>query len=184
MKKKLFLSLLVLGFPLVLFAQDIKKPVKPSTKTTEKVSFTAGNTRSPFMSKEDVYKIEAAKKAEKLEQAEAARLEKERLEKERQEMLRKQILCEELKRHPSRVIRESIQIDGILGKDAIVNGEVVPKGKKIAIQLKDTEKAKLSEMEECGFNTKDNKVKVVSVTSDSVWFVYKGERFQVKLLLL
>ena len=47
-----------------------------------------------------------------------------------------------------------------MGRDAIVNGQVLSIGNKIL------------------------GAKVVTVTDDAVWFVYKGERFQVKLPLL
>ena len=192
MKKKLFLSLLVLGLPLVLLAQNTATGIKKAGQLpVKKVSFN-GAAKSPFMSQKEIDAIEARKEAEQKrindEIVAKRKAEQEAIERAQ----RKQMLCEELKRYPSRIIRKGIQIDGILGKDAIVNGQVVSRGTKIDVQLKntkvkltDTEEIEVSKlMEECGFNTKKLKVKVVDVTDNSVWFVYKGERFQVKLPLL
>jgi len=190
MKKKLLLSLLVLGFPLVLLAEDTATSTKAAeVLPVKKVTFNAGtNTKSPFMSQAEVDKLAADKKAAILAAQEKERIEKERLEKERAEMLRKQILCDELKRHPSRIVSGNIKVDGIMGKDAIVNGSVVSQGKKITVTLVDVkEKGKemlVKDIEYCGLKTKNLKIKVVSVKDDSVWLVYKGERFQVKLPLM
>ena len=71
-----------------------------------------------------------------------------------------QILEEEIRRYPARAVMYKIRVDGILGREAIVNGEVVGIGSKVL------------------------GAKVVSITDDSVWFTYKGQRFQRKLPLL
>ena len=92
----------------------------------------------------------AAEEAERKRQA----------EEERKRLLQQKILEEEIRRHPARAVMYKIRVDGILGKEAIVNGEVVGIGSKIL------------------------GAKVVSITDDAVWFTYKGERFQRKLPLM
>ncbi len=183
MKKKLLLSLLVLGIPLFLFAQEAKTEVKAvPVAPAKKVEFkTSKNTKSPFISKEEAFKIEAAKEAERLAELKRLQEEKERIEKERQEALRKKILCDELKRHPSRIISKSVKLDGIMGSDAIINGKVASKGSELAVKLKDTEKAKVQEIEECGFDINNIKVKVIKVKSSSAVLAYQGERFKVAM---
>ena len=95
--------------------------------------------------------------------------------------MRNKILCDETKRHPARAVEKNIHLDGIMGRDAIINGQVLSKGSKFTVPV-----TIAKDLESCdfNFNPKKYKVKVVSVTSDSVWLVYKGERFQVKLPLL
>lgn len=157
MKNKLFLTLVILGLPLIINAQNIDKAVKQLP--AKKVAFNAGK-RNPFLSKEEVFKIETMKKEEQ-RRLEAQRLEEIRkAREEREALLRKKMLEEEMRLHPSREVRDKLKIDGILGRDAIVNGQVVSIGQKIL------------------------GAKVVAVTDSSVWFVYKGERFQVKLPLM
>jgi hypothetical protein len=162
MKKKLLLTLLILGMPLILSAQKTRGiESKPGNQVllAKRVSFNASK-RNPFLSKEEVFKIEEMRKAE-IRRLELKRLEEIRkAEEERKRLLQQQILEEELRRHPSREVSDKIKIDGIMGRDAIVNGQVLSIGNKIL------------------------GAKVVAVTDDAVWFVYKGERFQVKLPLL
>lgn len=158
MKKKLFLSFIILGLPLILLAQNVNTKAAGQL-SVKKVAFNTTN-RNPFLSKEEVFKIETMKREEQ-RRLEVQKLEEIRkAEEERLALLRKKLLEEELRRHPSREIKDKIKIDGILGKDAIINGEVVSIGNKIL------------------------GAKVVAVTDSSVWFLYKGERFQVKLPLL
>jgi len=158
MKKILLFCFIISGIPLILSAHNVNtKAVGQISRG--KVSFNAGK-RNPFLSKEEVFKIEAMKR-EELRRLETQRLaEIRKAEEERLALLRKQLLEEELRRHPSREVRDKIKVDGILGRDAIINGQVVSIGNKIL------------------------GAKVVSVTGESVWFVYKGERFEVKLPLL
>ena len=125
----------------------------------KKVSFIP-SIRNPFLSKEETLKLEQMKKAQKRREEEEA-AERERLARlERERLLKEQILREELARYPARAIMYKINVDGILGNEAIVNGEVVSVGSKIM------------------------GAKVVSITDESVWFVYKGQRFERKLPLL
>ncbi len=183
MKKKLLLSLVVLGIPLFLFAQEAKTEVKAAAiAPAKKVEFkTSKDTKSPFISKEEALKIEAKKRADELERIKKEQEEKERIEREREEALRKKILCDELKRHPSRIISKSVKLNGIMGSDAIINGKVVSKGSELAVKLKDTEKAKVQEIEECGFDINNIKVKVIKVKSSSAVLAYEGERFKVAM---
>ncbi len=132
---------------------------KQKNIAVKKVSFNPGR-RNPFLSKEEVIKIEQMRKAEQRRLA-AEEAERQRLaEEERKRLLQQQILEEELRRYPARAIMYKIRVDGIMGREAIVNGEVVGIGAKVL------------------------GAKVVSITDDSVWFVYKGQRFQRKLPLL
>ena len=158
MKRILLFIMIIIGLPLILLAQNINTKAAGQLPL-KKVSFNA-TSRNPFLSKEEVFKIEAMKKAEQ-RRLEAQRLaEIQKAEEERLAILRKQLLEEELRRHPSREIRDKITVDGILGTDAIVNGQVISIGNKIL------------------------GAKVISVTGESVWFVYKGERFEVKMPLM
>lgn len=183
MKKKLLLSLLVLGIPLFLFAQDAKTTAKAIPATTvKKVTFDVNtDTKSPFMSKEEALKLEAARKAAIQAEIDAQNAARIAWEIQQKEIMRKKILCDETKRHPARAVEKNIHLDGIMGRDAIINGQVLSKGSKFTVPV-----TIAKDLESCDFNfdPKKYKVKVVSVTSDSVWLVYKGERFQVKLPLL
>jgi len=176
MNKKIICLFIMLAIPFAAFAQE-----KANTEAKEKeakaapaqaqaqaqaqkvevkrVSFNP-TKRNPFLSKEEVLKIEQMRKAERRRLEEEA-AERERLAREeRKRRLQEQILKEELERYPARAVMYKITIDGILGKEAIVNGEVVGVGAKVL------------------------GAKVVAITDDSVWFVYKGQRFERKLPLL
>lgn len=146
----------------VINAQDVQTgKTSGSTKSinAKKVAFNPGK-RNPFLSKEEVIKIEQMRKAEQRRLAEEAAERERQLKAERERLLRQKILEDEIRRHPARAIMDKIRVDGILGKEAIVNGEVVGVGAKVL------------------------GAKVVAVTDSSVWFTYKGERFQRKLPLL
>ncbi len=183
MKKKLLLSLVVLLVPLFLFAQEAKTTAKVAATTpVKKVSFNVGNdTKSPFISKEEALKIEAAKKAAIQAEIDAQNAARIAWEQQQKEIRRKKILCDETKRHPARAVEKNIHLDGILGKDVIINGLVMSKGTKFVVPVK-----LAKDLEGCDFNYDPSKykVKVVDIKDDSVWLVYKGERFQVKLPLL
>lgn len=171
MHRKIICLFIILSIPFALFAQDNNEAKEQDTATKEnkvvagqnvevkKVSFNP-TKRNPFLSKEEVLKIEQMRKAERRRLEEEA-AERERLAREeRKRRLQEQILKEELERYPARAVMYKINIDGILGKEAIVNGEVVGIGSKVL------------------------GAKIVAITDDSVWFVYKGQRFERKLPLL
>ena len=137
---------------------------RPATTTVaapaiKKVAFNPID-RNPFLSKEETIKIDQMRKAEQRRLAAEEAERKRQAEEARKRLIQQQILEEEIKRHPARAVMYKIHVDGIMGRDAIVNGEVVSKGSKILGAT------------------------VVSITDDSVWFTYKGERFQRKLPLL
>lgn len=166
MKNKFVYFVLILGLcfgAVVVNAQNVKEDkanaAPKSTTSVKKVSFNPGK-RNPFLSKEEVIKIDQAKKAEQRRLAEEEAERKRQAELERERLMRQKILEDEIRRYPARAIMYQIRVDGILGKEAIVNGEVVRVGSKVL------------------------GAKVVSITDDSVWFTYKGQRFQRKLPLL
>ena len=176
MKNKLFLSFMILAIPLLLSAQDTNiSQVASKAQANKKVSFNSSK-RDPFISKEESIKLKQMREEELRRQREAEEAARIAAEKERRELLRKQILCDEMKRHPSRIISQSVKLDGIMGSDAIINGKVVSKGGEIVVKLKDTEKAKVQEIVECGFDINNIKVK-----NSSVLLTYKGENFKVKM---
>ena len=183
MKKKLLLSLLVLGFPLLVIAQDTNTTTKAAGQAlpVKKVSFNASNAKSPFISKEEAYQIELKKKEEEEAAKQALIKAQEEWKKKQAEILRKKILCDETKRHPARAVEKSIHLDGIIGANAIINGITMTKGSKFVVPVK-----LAPDLEGCDFNFNPDKfkIKLVSVTENSVWLVYKGERFEVKLPLL
>ena len=133
---------------------------KVNMQEKKEVRFAPKNSRDPFLSREEVDTIEKARAAEekrigderkRLEDAEKARRDAQMKQKEYEE---------ELKRNPARAIIDKISVDGILGNEAIVNGEI--KGIGDVVQG----------------------AKIVSVSDNSVTFVYKGQRFVKKLPLI
>ncbi len=171
MKKELFFTLVMLSVPLLLSAEagTVAKANEKSVLTTAKTSGTVKgniktsfqpNNRNPFLSNEDSLKIEERKKAEERRKKEEEERLAEIARQKKIEELRQRILLEELIRHPSIEIRKNISVDGILGDSAIVNGDVVFIGSKVL------------------------GAEVKAITDSSVWFLYKGERFQVKLALM
>lgn len=168
MRKKLFYFSLFISLSFVLVFCAVINAQTPQTGkaasqgknvSVKKVSFNPSK-RNPFLSKEEVIKIEQMKKAEQRRLAEEAAERERQAKAERERVLKQRILEDEIRRYPARAIMYKIRVDGILGKEAIVNGEVVGIGSKIL------------------------GAKVVSITDDSVWFTYKGQRFQRKLPLL
>ncbi|MDR0952619.1 MAG: hypothetical protein LBM71_00255 [Elusimicrobiota bacterium] len=126
----------------------------------QKTEFKPASKRDPFLSKQEVAEIERARLAEqkriieerkRLEAAEKAK---------RDEIERQKLLQEELKRNPARAIVNKINVEGILGSEAIINGEVKAIGSTVL------------------------GAKVVEVSDSSVTFVYKGQRFVKKLPLM
>ncbi len=147
--------------PCIAYGQKVRNDKASNAKAgaAKKVMFNPVK-RNPFLSKEEVIKIEQMRKAELRRLAEEEAERKRKAEEERKRLLQQQILEEEMKRHPARAVMDKIHIDGILGSEAIVNGDVVGIGSKVL------------------------GAKVVAIKDDSVWFTYKGERFQRKLPLL
>lgn len=172
MSKKSIALIALLIVPFILFAQENAEENKVQEEAAQENNVAVGQPvvikrvsfnptkRNPFLSKEEVLKMEQIRKAQKRREEEEA-AERERLAREeRKRLLQEQILKEELERYPARAVMYKINIDGILGKEAIVNGEVVSIGSKVL------------------------GAKIVAITDDSVWFVYKGQRFERKLPLL
>lgn len=174
--KRILGIILVLIFPMVLWAEispedsqpkeENKDTAKttvatstPPTPTVKKVTFNPGK-RNPFLSQEEVTAIEQNRKAEMRRREEEKARQMRLAQEEKERLVRLQIEMEERKRYPAREIMDKIRIDGILGNEAIVNSEVVGIGSVVM------------------------GAQVVSVTDDSVWFLYKGQRFQRKLPLL
>lgn len=133
---------------------------KGDKENAPRVVFAPTNNRDPFLSMEEVDTIEKARLAEQKRIAdEKKRLEE--LEKQRRAELEEQRRREEeLKRNPARAIIDKIKIDGILGNEAIINGEVVPKGGTVL------------------------GAQVIKITDNAVTFVYKGQKFVKKLPLM
>lgn len=133
---------------------------KENKESAPRVVFAPTNSRDPFLSMEEVESIKKARLAEQKRIAdERKRLEE--LERQRRaELERQRRLEEELKRNPARAVIDKITVDGILGTEAIVNGEVV------------------------GVNGRVLGARVIKVSDDSVTFVYKGQRFVKKLPLM
>ncbi|MBQ2312538.1 MAG: hypothetical protein II183_00040 [Elusimicrobiaceae bacterium] len=140
-------------------AEQGKRAVTGNAPAIKKVSFNPID-RNPFLSKEETIKIDQMRKAEQRRLAAEEAERKRQAEEARKRLIQQQILEDEIKRHPARAVMYKIQVDGILGRDAIVNGEVVSKGSKVLGAT------------------------VVSITDNSVWFTYKGERFQRKMPLM
>lgn len=176
--KRIFIVITILIFPLVLFAESANKelvqtkksdnvntakptavPASKANSASKKVTFSPGK-RNPFLSQEEVMAIEQERKAQLRREEEEKERQIRLAQEEKERLIRMQIEMEERKRYPAREIMDKIRIDGILGKEAIVNSEVVGVGSTVL------------------------GAKVVSVTDDSVWFLYKGQRFQRKLPLL
>ena len=173
--KRIFVVISILIFPLVLFAESTnqelvqtkksdnantaKPTVTKAASASKKVTFNPGK-RNPFLSQEEVMAIEQERKAQLRREEEEKERQIRLAQEEKERLIRMQIEMEERKRYPAREIMDKIRIDGILGKEAIVNSEVVGVGSTVL------------------------GAKVVSVTDDSVWFLYKGQRFQRKLPLL
>ena len=160
-----------LSIPFILFSQGTagsapasdaapnKNAPKVAAPIIKKVIFNPGK-RNPFLSQEEVIAIEQKRKAELRRQEEEKANQLRLAQKAREEMIRKQIEEEENRRYPARKIMNKINVEGILGKEAIINGEIVGIGSKV-------------------FGAK-----VVAITDDSVWFLFEGQRFQRKLPLL
>lgn len=185
--KKILYSLIFIMVPFICFAQsdtDVKvsqEQITSQTVTDNKADVQKVNSdvqssnkgqqvikkvvfispkRNPFLSQEEINAIEQEHKA-KLRRLEEEKQEKLRLAQEAMRLKKqREIEEEEMRRYPARKIMHKIKVEGILGKEAIVNGDVVGVGSVVL------------------------GAKVVSITDDSVWFVFEGQRFQKKLPLL
>jgi len=165
--KKFIYIFLFLNMSALLCAQQPKADAKKTpgkeaaiqNVAVKKVTFNP-NRRNPFLSKEEVIQIEQERKARQRKAAEEAAARERQLKAEREKLLKQKIWEEEMRRYPARAVMYKLHVDGILGSEAIVNGEVVSIGSKVLGAT------------------------VVSITDDSVWFTYKGQRFQRKLPLL
>lgn len=119
-------------------------------KTTE---FAPKSARDPFLSQEEV---EAIKKAradeEKRKQAEVAR--QAELARQAEIARQKQLeLEEEMRRNPARAVIGKIKVNGILGTDAIINGQLKSVGGVV------------------------EGARIVRITDTAVTFNYKGQTF-------
>lgn len=133
---------------------------KDNQEAAPRAVFAPTNARDPFLSREEVDSIEKARLAEQKRIADERKRLEEAERQRRAEAERQRQLEEELKRNPARAIINKITIDGILGTEAIVNGEVVGQGGTVL------------------------GAKIIRITDDSVTFTYKGQRFVKKLPLM
>jgi hypothetical protein len=126
-----------------------------SDKRGEPAAFSV--SRDPFLSKEEVESIERARQDEikRIEQERKRLMEAERARLEELEERRRRE--EELRKNPSREIINKISIDGIVGSEAIINGQF----KKIGDHILGA--------------------KITKVGDSSVTFIYKGQTFVKKL---
>ncbi len=130
-----------------------------AAKEKEQTRFAPKNKRDPFLSREEVDSIDKARLAEQKrllderKKAEAIEIAK------REALERQRRYEEELARNPARAIIDKITIDGIMGNEAIVNGNVVGIGDTVL------------------------GAKVTRVSDTAVSFIFKGQRFVKKLPL-
>ena len=150
---KIIFAFIFLLQPCLIFAQEAAQPQQAGARR----AFAPVNKRDPFLSREEVASIEAAR------QAEMRRLEDERRQLEVQERarlaeeerLRK--LAEELAKNPARAIINKIKIDGFVGNEAIINGQFKSVGDTVL------------------------GAKITKITHDNVTFIYKGQTFSKKM---
>lgn len=142
-------------------APAVAAPKAAAPKKEEKViRFAPKSKRDPFLSMAEVDSIEKARLAEQKRLSDE-RSKLEGLERARRDELEKQRRYEEeLKRNPARAIIDKITIDGILGNEAIINGDIKGIGSTVL------------------------GAQVVKVSDNSVTFTYKGQRFVKKLPLI
>lgn len=147
-------------FAFALYAQQPAAhaaPEKPAAQKAAGATFAPVNKRDPFLSREEVGTIEQARLAEiKRREAERKRIEEE--ERARlAELERQRLLEEELAKNPARAVINRIRIDGIVGAEAIVNGDFKAVGDSVL------------------------GAKITKVSDSSVTFVYQGQTFVKKL---
>ena len=159
---KIIFAFIFLALPCFLLAQEAapagEAPVvapeaaQPAPARRGKV-FAPVSSRDPFLSREEVESIEAARLAEirrieserkRLEDAEKARL----AEIERQRLLE----LEKLK-NPAREVINKIRVEGVMGAGAIVNGQFKSVGESVL------------------------GARITKVSDTSVTFIYKGQTF-------
>jgi len=131
----------------------------------EKVEFPDALERDPTLSEKERERI-AFIKAEKLrrEREEKEAREAAERKKQQEEELRRQ-REEALRKDPSREVKSRIYIQGLIDKEAIINGQIYSEGD--------------------GFYVKGNRnrIKVISVKSDRIIFEYKGKRFSKQIVV-
>jgi hypothetical protein len=136
--------------------------VKPKVNFEQKTAkvFAPKSMRNPFLSKEEVASIDKARDDEEAKN-QAERQQAENAQRAKMQAEEKQRAYEEeIKRNPARAVMDKLSVDGILGNQAIINGEVRSVGAEVM------------------------GAKIVSVSENSVTFVYKGQRFVKKLPLI
>lgn len=123
------------------------------------VKFDPKNKRDPFLSKEEVETIDAARRAEQKRLEEEKRRLEDEARSRHDEMERLKKLEEELKKFPAKAVMYKINVDGILGTEAIINGEIKRPGDTVL------------------------GAKITKVSGDSVTFTFKGQTFKRNLPL-
>jgi hypothetical protein len=128
-----------------------------SVRQTKTVVFAPASSRDPFLSKEEVDAIERTR------QSEIQRIEQERkrlLDAERArlaELEEKRRREEELRKNPAKEIINKISVDGIVGSEAIINGQFRKIGDHVL------------------------GARITHVSDSSVTFIYKGQTFVKKM---
>jgi len=130
----------------------------PAARDSKNV-FSPRNPRDPFLSQLEVADLEKARLAEEkrkeADQRRAIETERARMA----ELERKRLEEEELRKNPARAIINKIKVEGIMGNEAIINGNVVGIGGTIL------------------------GARITRISDTSVTFVYKGQTFVKKLPL-
>lgn len=128
-----------------------------------KVSFNPTQTRDPMLSPDDLLLLESRER-QRLAALEAERKRKEDEERrKREEAERKRQWELMLLKDPSMLIRDKIRIGGIIDKEVLIGGKLYTIGNTYYVGKEGA--------------------KIVAVGSDSVTFLYKGQRFVKKLKL-
>ena len=150
---KIIFAFIFLLQPLLIYAQEESAP--PPKRAVR--NFSPVSKRDPFLSREEVASIEAARQAE-IKRLEDERKQLEMQEKARlaeEERLRK--IAEELAKNPARAIINKIRIDGFVGNEAIINGQFKSVGDSVL------------------------GAKITKITQSNITFIYKGQTFTKKM---
>lgn len=137
----------------------LTKQVTPRPIASKALKFDPKNKRDPFLSKEEVETIEAARRAEQKRVEEEKKLLEDEARARHEALEKQRRLEEELKKYPAKAIMDKINVDGILGTEAIINGEIKGIGDTVL------------------------GAKVIKVSGDSVTFIFKGQTFKRNLPL-
>jgi hypothetical protein len=157
--KKSYVLLFVLGALVFCAGRGFAQPAAPAAAAQEapKSVFNPDNKRDPFLSADEAASIERQRLAE-LRRREEERLRREAAEQARlAEIERLRLLEEELRRNPAREVINRLRVDGIVGQDAIVNGQLKSIGESIL------------------------GARITRVSDTSVTFTYKGQSFVKQL---